>query len=150
MRMEFIWLGLIVLFAAVEACSVSLTSLWFIGGSLAGLICALFGGPVWLQAVLFFVVSVALLLCVRPLAKKYFTPRRIRTNAAGNIGRVALVTEAIDNLREQGAVRLSGVVWSARSTGGETIEEGAVVRIVSIEGVKLRVERVPAQAAATK
>lgn len=88
-------------------------------------------------------MSVVLLTALRPLVKKYLRPRTVRTNAAGNIGREAIVTEAIDNLHETGAVRLSGVEWSARSADGSPVAAGTVVRIDAIEGVKLIVTPIP-------
>ena len=139
MRMEFLWLALIVVFAVIEGATTALTTVWFIGGALAALLHA----ELWLQITLFFAVSVVLLTALRPLVKKYLRPRTVRTNAAGNIGREAIVTEAIDNLHETGAVRLSGVEWSARSADGSPVAAGTVVRIDAIEGVKLIVTPVP-------
>ena len=97
----------------------------------------------WLALIVVFAVSVVLLAALRPLVKKYLRPRTVRTNAAGNIGREAIVTEAIDNLHETGAVRLSGVEWTARSADGSPVAVGTVVRIDAIEGVKLIVTPVP-------
>lgn len=110
---------------------------------LAALAAALLHAELWLQITLFFAVSVVLLTALRPLVKKYLRPRTVRTNAAGNIGREAIVTEAIDNLHETGAVRLSGVEWSARSADGSPVAAGTVVRIDAIEGVKLIVTPIP-------
>ncbi len=143
MRMEFLWLALIVVFAVIEGATTALTTVWFIGGALAALAAALLHAELWLQITLFFAVSVVLLAALRPLVKKYLRPRTVRTNAAGNIGREAIVTEAIDNLHETGAVRLSGVEWSARSADGSPVAVGTVVRIDAIEGVKLIVTPVP-------
>lgn len=143
-EMAWVWLGALVVFAIVEASTVTLVSIWFVGGSLAALITALAGGPLWLQVALFLVVSVLLLLCLRPMLKKFHQPKKIQTNAPANIGKLAIVTERIDNLHGQGTVKLSGLVWTARSTNGKSIEAGAVVRVTEIEGVKLFVE--PAEA----
>ena len=139
MRMEFLWLALIVVFAVIEGATTALTTVWFIGGALAALAAALLHAELWLQITLFFAVSVVL----RPLVKKYLRPRTVRTNAAGNIGREAIVTEAIDNLHETGAVRLSGVEWTARSADGSPVAVGTVVRIDAIEGVKVIVTPIP-------
>ena len=141
MRMEFLWLALIVVFAVIEGATTALTTVWFIGGALAALAAALLHAELWLQITLF--LSVVLLAALRPLVKKYLRPRTVRTNAAGNIGREAIVTEAIDNLHETGAVRLSGVEWTARSADGSPVAVGTVVRIDAIEGVKLIVTPVP-------
>ncbi len=139
-EMAWIWLGALAIFAIVEASTVSLVSIWFVGGSLAALIAALLGAEFWLQGLLFLVVSTVLLLCLRPLSKKFFTPKKVRTNAPANIGKLAVVTEDINNLHALGAVKLSGLTWSARSTNGEPIKAGSVVRVTGIEGVKLFVE----------
>ena len=139
--MEVLWLVLLIVFAVLEASTVSLVSIWFMGGALTALIAALCGAEIWLQIILFFVVSIALLLCLRPLSKKLLKKRKVATNADSNIGKTAVVTETIDNLRGTGAVKISGVEWSARSVDDSVLEKDAVVRILRIEGVKVCVER---------
>ena len=139
--MEILWLILLVAFAIVEGVTVSLVSVWFIGGAAAALIAALCGAELWVQVVLFFTVSILLLLCLRPLSKRLIKQKKVATNADSNIGKEAVVTERIDNLQGSGAVRISGVEWSARSADGSEIEKGAVVRVLRIEGVKVCVER---------
>lgn len=139
-EMAWVWLGVLVVFAIVEASTVTLVSIWFVGGSLAALIAALLGAEIWLQVTLFIVVSALLLISFRPLLKKFHQPRKIQTNAPANIGKLAIVTESIDNLRGLGAVKLSGLTWTARSESDKGIEAGTVVRVKRIEGVKLFVE----------
>ena len=141
MYMEVLWLVLLIVFAVLEASTVSLVSIWFMGGALTALIAALCGAEIWLQIILFFVVSIALLLCLRPLSKKLLKKKKVATNADSNIGKTAVVTETIDNLRGTGAVKISGVEWSARSVDDSVLEKDAVVRILRIEGVKVCVER---------
>ena len=139
--MEILWLILRVAFAIVEGVTVSLVSVWFIGDAAAALIAALCGAEVWLQVVLFFGVSIVLLLCLRPLSKRLLKQKKVATNADSNIGKEAIVTEEIDNLQGKGAVKIAGVEWSARSEDGSVIEKDAVVRILRIEGVKVCVQR---------
>ena len=134
---EIAWLVLLLLFALGEAVTVGLTSIWFAAGSLAALICALLGGAVWLQIVLFLAVSILCLLAVRPLAKKYVNAKAQPTNADRIIGAQAQVTEDIDNIQGKGAVTIGGVVWTARSEDGQPISAGSLVRILRIEGVKV-------------
>ncbi len=141
MHMEVVWLVLLVAFAVAEGVTAALVSVWFMGGTLAALIASLCGAELWLQIVLFFAVSSALLLALRPLSKKLLRRKKVATNADRNIGRTAIVTEEIDNLLGTGAVKISGVEWSARSADGSRIEKGAVVRVLRIEGVKVCVER---------
>ena len=143
----YCWIAAVIAFSVLEGLTVALVSVWFIGGSVAGLIAAACGASVGLQLGVFVAVSAVLLALLRPLAKKYISPRREHTNADRLVGREALVTESIDNLKEQGAVKINGVLWTAKSAGGEPIPQGALVKIARIEGAKLYVTpaQVPAQ-----
>ena len=139
--MATLWLVALVVFAVAEAATVNLVSIWFAGGALAALIAAGLDAPVWLQIVLFLVVSGVLLAVVAPWARKASRVNPVATNADRNIGRTAVVTERIDNIRGTGAVSVGGKVWTARmAVDGETAEEGALLRVKRIEGVKLIVE----------
>ena len=146
--MVYVWLGLIVAFIAVEAATVNLVSIWFIGGSVAGLVCAILGAPTLLQFAVFILVSALLLALLRPLLKKYLRVKPSRTNADRLLGQEALVTEDIDNLRETGAIRINGVLWTAKSVGDTQIPSGSRVVIARIEGAKVYVKPagVPAEA----
>ena len=107
--MVYVWLGLIVAFIAVEAATVNLVSIWFIGGAVAGLVCAILDVSALLQWTVFIAVSAGLLALLRPVLKKYLRVKPTRTNADRLVGQEALVTEQIDNLRETGAIRINGV-----------------------------------------
>lgn len=136
------WVVALVVFLIVEAVTAGLVSIWFVFGSLVALICAALGAAVWLQIFWFVIVSVATLILTRPLVKRYVDSRSVATNADRSIGRAAVVTERIDNLAATGAVKLDGVVWTARSTDDAVaIETGERVTVRAIEGVKLIVER---------
>lgn len=136
------WAAALVVFLIVEAVTAGLVSIWFVFGSLVALICAALGAAVWLQIFWFVIVSVATLVLTRPLVKRYVDSRSVATNADRSIGRAAVVTERIDNLAATGAVKLDGVVWTARSTDDAVaIEAGERVTVRAIEGVKLIVER---------
>lgn len=136
------WVVALVVFLIVEAVTAGLVSIWFVFGSLVALICAALGAAVWLQIFWFVIVSVATLVLTRPLVKRYVDSRSVATNADRSIGHAAVVTERIDNLAATGAVKLDGVVWTARSTDDAVaIEAGERVTVRAIEGVKLIVER---------
>ena len=141
-----LWLLLLVVFLVVEASTVTLVSLWFAAGALASMIVAMLGGAVWLQALVFLAVSSVLLTALRPLVRKFVTPRLTRTNVDSVIGSAGPVTAAIDNVAASGQVKLGGMVWTARSTSGEPIPEGTLVTVDRIEGVKVFVS--PAEVAA--
>lgn len=135
--MNLVWLVAIVACVVLELSTVSLTCIWFALGALAALLSALFGAPVWLQVVWFFVVSVLTLLATRPLVKKYINGKTVPTNADMVIGQTCVVLEPISNLSETGAVKAGGKVWTARSDDGTVFAPGERVVAVRIEGVKL-------------
>ena len=141
---KIIWLVLLLLFAASEAVTVGLTSIWFAAGALIALIAALLGGAMWIQLTLFLAVSLLCLLAVRPLAKRHLNDKVVPTNADRIIGAEAQVTEDIDNIHGKGAVIIRGMTWSARSQDGGPISAGTMVRVLRIEGVKVFVEPIAA------
>ena len=136
-----IWIAAIIVFGVAEAATAGLTSIWFVLGSVAALIAAVCGGPLWLQLVLFFAVSVAALAATRPLVTKLMKKDIKPTNADRVLGGVARVTERIDNDVPTGAVYIDGKTWTARSADGSAIEKDEMVRILRMEGVKLYVEK---------
>ena len=137
-NMTVVWLIAMVVLLVVEGVIPGLVSIWFAAGALLALLLSLIGAPLWLQATVFFLVSVALLVLTRPLAKKYVNSRTMPTNADRIIGMDCLVTEEIDNLRGTGAVSVDGKTWTARLEREDgKAPKGAVVKAVRIEGVRL-------------
>ena len=145
MRLEvwdYIWLGITVVAAIVEAAVPALVSVWFVPGGLAALVASLFGAPLWLQVALFLVVSGAALILTRPLVKRIQSRKTISTNADMVLGKTALVTEEINNLLGAGRVTGLGTSLLARSADPESvIPSGEKVIVEKIEGVKLIVHQ---------
>ena len=139
--MMIIWLVVLIIAIVVEVLTMGLTTIWFAGGALIAIIATLIHAPVAVQVILFFAVSLLLLLFNRPVAVRYFNRDRVRTNVESLVGRQAIVVSEIDNLQGIGQVTVSGQQWSARSFHDKvTIPVGAVVNVMSIHGVKLIVK----------
>ena len=132
-----IWFGLLILFGILEAVTVSVVSIWFMAGSLAAILAALCGASLPVQIVLFLAVSVALLACLRPLVRKYVSPKITATNADRVIGKTAVVTESIDNIAAQGAVKVGGVECSEATIKDGTYEIQRPFLMVTLEGAEL-------------
>ena len=135
-----IWIGVMVIFGVLEALTVGLTSIWFVVGGVGGLVVSMLNGPVWLQVVVFFLLSVGCMVAARPLVRKYINQTTVATNADRVLGSKARVTEAIDNTVPVGAVYVDGKTWSARSESGTPIAVNTMVRVKRMEGVRLFVE----------
>ena len=141
-EMVTLWLVVLIVSIGVEVATLGLTSIWFAGGAVVAVIVAAFHGPVWLQILLFFAVSLLLL---------FFNKDRVRTNVEGMIGRQAIVTSEIDNLQGIGQVTVGGQEWSARTEAdGMNLQPGTVVDIVAVSGVKLIVKVDPQMAKVTE
>ena len=130
-----LWLIAAGLFAAGEVASLDLVLLMFAGGALGGMVVALVGLGVPFQLLAFLVVSAALLVVVRPVAKRHLidrTPEQI-DGVAAYVGRTAVVSQRVDNTA--GRVRLGSDEWSARTQlDDEVFDVGDEVRIVQIQG----------------
>lgn len=137
-----LWLVLTVAFLIAEAATVTVISLWFAAGSLAAMATALLGGGIWLQVGVFLAVSAIALTALRPLVRKYLTPKLTATNIDSVIGSVGIVTISIDNISAAGQVKLNGMEWTARSSSGDVIPAGTQVAVNRIEGVKVFVSPV--------
>lgn len=141
--MTIIWIAAMVIFGVVEAVTVGLASIWFVVGSVAGLIAAICGRPLcgcklpcssWCPSCAW--------RPTRPLVKKLLHKDVTATNADRVLGQTARVTESIDNAVPTGAVYVGGMTWTARSESGQPIPRNAQVKIVRMEGVRLFVEPV--------
>ena len=137
--MPYIWLGVVVLALVVEALTFALVSMWFIPGALVAMILSFFPPiALWVQILVFLLISLVFLIFVKPLADKFLIGKRTPTNADAVIGEEAVVTLAIDNIEGKGQVKVKGQIWTARSADKDiTYEVGEVLHVIAIEGVKL-------------
>ena len=131
------WLAAMVIFMAAEAMTVTLVSIWFAVGALGAILVALLGGGLILQVTVFLALAVVLLMGLRGVVRKHFTPRIIKTNIDSVIGATGIVITPVNNIAALGQVQVGGMEWSARSTTGSHIPAGAVVKVDKIEGVKV-------------
>lgn len=136
-----IWFAAVIVFAVVEVLTIQLTSIWLAIGAVAGMAACTFGAPLYVQLLAFAIVSLILLICTRPFVRKFIKMKEVKTNADRLVGMTAIVTEDICNEKAQGAVKISGITWTARSEDGSKIAAGEKVIIRKIEGSKLIVIR---------
>ena len=136
------WLAVLIVLLLVEIATLGLTTIWFAGGALVACVAALLHASIWVQIVLFLVVSVLLLLFTRPVAVRYMNKNRTKTNVDSMAGKEAVVTEDIDNLKAQGVVQVNGLEWTARAENNQdVIPKGSVVEVTRVDGVKLIVRK---------
>lgn len=139
-----LWLGLALALLAVEFLTTELVSIWFSASALlVGIVTAIFPSLHWAwQIFIFAVCSTGLLILTRPLVKKFSKrERKQATNLELIVGQTGIVEEEIDNDRSQGAVKVKGIIWNARSENGEIIPKDTLVQVQSIDGNKLIVTK---------
>ncbi len=138
-----IWLIVLAIFAVLEMVTTgSLVSVWFCAGAFAAWLAALAGLPVMQQTVIFVVVSLLLLIIIKPFVNKHIHKNIIETNAQALIGKNCIVEEEINNLEASGTVKADGKLWTARSEHEyDVIPVGTEVKIIDIRGVKLIVKK---------
>lgn len=143
--MEYLWIlwtAVIVAAVVAEAMVPGLVAIWFVPGGIVSLILSLFSVELWIQIVVFFVLSIAFLLCSRLVFGKLLRKPQTKTNVEAIIGEKCVVTERIENLAGRGQVRVKSMDWSARALDeNEAFDAGEVVTVVAVEGVKLIVRR---------
>ena len=117
--MSWLWLGLTIVFVVVEACTSELVSVWFVAGSVAGLILSLFELPIGVQAAGFVAVALAALLAIRPLAMKRAKVEKTPTNADMVLGRLLKAASGAAEVRlvsAQGGSKDNAIPRSCQAT----------------------------------
>lgn len=138
--MMWTWFAVAIGLIIVECATVELVALWF---ALAALVMGVVTGIateielIW-QILIFLVLSSIFLAATRPLVKKLMAKRKGgETNLELIVEHTALVTEKIENEYERGAVKINGLIWSARSLDGSPIEKDTLVTVKEIQGNKV-------------
>ena len=136
-----VWLALFFILAVSELITMGLTSIWFAVGALAACLVSALGANLIVQAIVFVVVSILILLFIRPFAVNYINKDPEKTNVESMEGKVGEVTADINNVLATGTVKIDGMDWTARTDNGEIIEAGEYVKVLRVEGVKVIVEK---------
>lgn len=138
--MIIFWAAVMALALFGEIITAELVAVWFIPSSLVSMILAFFEVPIWVQWLVFIVMSAALLVLafrfLRKLLLKNLGNKKTDTDIL--IGKLARVEDDIDNAEMQGAVKIDGKIWSARMVDdSESAKKGEFVIVEYISGVKL-------------
>ena len=137
-----IWLVAALGLAGAEALTGDLFLLMLSGGALAaGGTSALFGWPIWADGLVFMVVSLLLLVLVRPALRRRFAAGTGLLDPAKALeGKSALVLDTV--ARHEGQVKLEGEVWTARPLNDNDVyEPGDHVTVMRIDGATAVVYR---------
>ena len=141
--MWVVWLILVIIFAAIEAATLGLATVWFAIGAGVAMVMDLCGAPVVAQVITMIVVSIiSFIVCFIWIRPKIDRKGKVvePTNADRVIGQEGIVIKAINPIDGKGQIKVMGQVWSAKAES--PIEENSKVKVLSMEGVKLVVEEI--------
>ena len=138
----WIWVAVFVISAIVEAFSLDLTSIWITCGAIIPFIIAIFAPEaiIW-QIIVFIVVTLVLMIFIRPIAKKCLTKRTHKTNISSFIGKKAILISDITPY-ELGTIKINDIVWNVTTKDNSTISANNEVEIIEVNGNKLIVKLV--------
>jgi len=143
MPVALIWLIAAVVLAGAEVLTGDLFLLMLGGGALAAAGTNwLFDLPIWANGLVFLIVSVLLLVGVRPaLRRRLTTGKGLPEPMKALEGKSALVIDRV--ARHEGQVKLDGQVWTARPLSEDDIyQPGDHVTVVHIDGATAVVSKI--------
>jgi membrane protein implicated in regulation of membrane protease activity len=135
MPMPLIWLIVALALAGAEVLTGDMFLLMLGGGALAAAGSSwLLDWPIWADGIVFLVVSVLLLVLVRPPLRRRLTAGKGLPEPVKALeGKSALVLDRV--ARHEGQVKLEGEVWTARPLNDDDVyEPGEHVTVVHIDG----------------
>jgi len=134
--MYLIWLGLAIVLGLAEALTLGLSSIWFAIGALVSCIIAMLNGPLTLQIIAFFAVSIILMIFTRPILVDKLNIGKEKTNVDAMVDKVGIVTVDIEPLKP-GRAYINGLDWNAISKDEISIKKDTKVKVIAVEGVKV-------------
>ena len=134
----FMWLIIILFLGFIEAITVNLVTIWFVISGIVSLILSFFIDDFIIQFSVFVILGILLLITTRSWLNKVFKINNYKTNLDRVIGMQGIVTEKITK-NSPGEVKVDGKRWMAVSD--KTINVDNDVKILEIDGVKLKVEK---------
>ena len=134
--MFYFWLAIVIILGIIEVATVGLVSIWFVISGIVSLILSFFVDSFAIQFGVFVLLGLILMLTTRKTLSKYFSKTE-KTNLDRVIGMQGIVTEDIEK-NGIGEVKVDGKKWSA--VADEEIKVDSIVKILKIDGVKLKVE----------
>lgn len=144
MQIWTVWLIFAGICFVLEIATEGFLIFWLgIGGLCAMGISLLFPESYLIQLLVMALVSTILILCTKKFSNKVSSKDDTPMNVYTILGKKALVSQPIDNLKGQGQIKIDGDIWSARNeTDDELIPEGTTVEVIRIDGVKAMVKKI--------
>ena len=113
--MWLVWLVIAGVLFVGEILTAGFLLLWFAIAAVVAMLVSFLTTNLFIQILVFVVISILLLIFTRPLLSKYTKSDNTVTNSNAIIGKTALVTEEISLLNSTGQINVDGEIWSAKT-----------------------------------
>ena len=137
--MFFLWLIIFIVLIITELLTINLVTIWFAFGALLALVVEVSFSNIVLDTITFVITSFLLIILTKPIIGRLKVKKVEATNLDMVINKIGIVTEDIKQ-DKIGEVKVLGKRWSAYSN--TELKKDEKVKIVSIDGVKLKVEKI--------
>lgn len=132
------WIAVIIVAIVAEVLTDQLISIWFVPGAIVAVILDFCNVSIIWQVLAVLLIAAAGIILAKTVLSKVLKTKIIKTNIDAIVGERCVVTERVDNYAGCGQVKIKGQIWSARGVDDDDVfEEGDVLRVVAIEGVKV-------------
>lgn len=139
MEQWYVWLIIVIILTILEGMTINLTTIWFVISGIIALLSSFLIDNYFIQFTIFVMLGILLLVTTRPILYKALKTPTEATNLDRIIGSTGLVTEKITR-NTPGEVKVDGKRWAAKAD--KVINVGKTVEVLSINGVKLKVQEV--------
>lgn len=142
--MWYMWLIAAGIFFVAEIITVGFMIFWLGIAALVVCLLSLVIHNLFAQMAIFVVLSTLLLFITRPFIEKFVIKKdeKVITNAFSIIGQKAKVIRAMDPITKLGQIKVGTETWSAKAEGDVLFQEGEIVKIDAIEGVKAIISKI--------
>jgi membrane protein implicated in regulation of membrane protease activity len=143
MHAHYLWVVAGLLLAVGEIVTTGFVLLWFSLGAFVAALSSALGASLDVQLTVFAVTSLALFAGSRTIFRKVLLrgSPEVATNVEAMIGKQAEVVAQIGPGLRAGTVKVGSETWDALADGA-VVAPGSLVRVESIEGLKLRVRTI--------
>lgn len=132
------WIAVIIVAIVAEVLTDQLISIWFVPGAIVAVILDFCNVSIIWQVLAVLLIAAAGIILAKTVLSKVLKTKIIKTNIDAIVGERCVVTERVDNYAGCGQVKIKGQIWSARGVDDDDVfEEGDVLHVVAIEGVKV-------------
>ena len=139
-HLYWFWLIVMVICIAIEAGTLSLTTVWAAISAFIMIFLSLTHLPLKWQIVLFFLMTIAMIIFTRPFVMNKLHLGKNKTNVNTLEGQEVLVTKTVSKFQKGEAKAKNGVIWTVTSDEDGDIPENTICVVTHVDGNTLKIK----------